>query len=35
MSATLDAEKFQEYFNGAPMLKIPGRTYPVDVYFSK
>lgn len=35
MSATLDAEKFQQYFFGAPRLDIPGRTFPVDVYFSK
>ena len=35
MSATLDAEKFQEYFNEAPRVDIPGRTYPVEVYFSQ
>lgn len=35
MSATLDAEKFQAYFQGAPRLNIPGRTFPVDVYYSK
>jgi pre-mRNA-splicing factor ATP-dependent RNA helicase DHX15/PRP43 len=35
MSATMDAVKFQEYFEGAPRLNIPGRMFPVDVYFSK
>jgi pre-mRNA-splicing factor ATP-dependent RNA helicase DHX15/PRP43 len=35
MSATMDAIKFQEYFEGSPRLNIPGRMYPVDVYFSK
>ena len=34
MSATLDAKKFQDYFEGAPLLKIPGRTYPVQVYYT-
>lgn len=30
MSATLDAEKFQEYFHGAPLMTVPGRTFPVE-----
>lgn len=34
MSATLDAEKFQEYFNGAPLLKVPGRTFPVEIFYA-
>lgn len=34
MSATLDAEKFQNYFRGAPLLKVPGRTFPVDVFYT-
>jgi len=34
MSATLDAEKFQEYFHGAPLLKVPGRTHPVETFFT-
>lgn len=34
MSATLDAEKFQNYFFNAPLLKVPGRTFPVEVYVS-
>ena len=35
MSATLDAAKFQEYFDGAPLLTVSGRTFPVDVFYSK
>lgn len=35
MSATMDAVKFQDYFDGAPRLNIPGRMFPVDVFFSK
>eukprot|EP01031_Cornospumella_fuschlensis_P050878 gene50878-62226_t len=34
MSATLDAAKFQKYFDGAPLLKVPGRTHPVEVFFT-
>ena len=34
-SATLDAEKFSEYFNGCPIFTIPGRTFPVEVLYSK
>ena len=34
-SATLDAEKFSEYFNECPILSIPGRTYPVEVLYSR
>eukprot|EP00835_Amoeboradix_gromovi_P006822 NODE_902_length_3237_cov_0.930848.p1 type:complete len:716 gc:universal NODE_902_length_3237_cov_0.930848:3036-889(-) len=34
MSATLDSSKFSEFFDGAPLLKIPGRTYPVDIYYT-
>ncbi|KAJ7943079.1 putative ATP-dependent RNA helicase [Quillaja saponaria] len=33
MSATLDAELFSSYFGRAPMIKIPGFTYPVRTYF--
>jgi pre-mRNA-splicing factor ATP-dependent RNA helicase DHX15/PRP43 len=35
MSATLDAEKFQNYFDNAPLLAVPGRTYPVEIYYTK
>ena len=34
MSATLDAAKFQSYFQGAPLLSVPGRTFPVEVYYT-
>lgn len=34
-SATLDAEKFSVYFNGCPIFSIPGRTYPVEIMYSK
>jgi hypothetical protein len=34
-SATLDAEKFSDYFDAAPIFKIPGRRYPVDIFYSK
>ncbi|CAG8478414.1 12463_t:CDS:2 [Acaulospora colombiana] len=34
MSATLDAEKFQKYFNEAPVLTVPGRTFPVEIYYT-
>ncbi|XP_020205180.1 DExH-box ATP-dependent RNA helicase DExH5, mitochondrial isoform X5 [Cajanus cajan] len=33
MSATLDAELFSSYFNGAATMKIPGFTYPVRTHF--
>ncbi|KAG8581021.1 hypothetical protein GDO81_007518 [Engystomops pustulosus] len=32
MSATLNAEKFSQYFDGCPMLHIPGLTFPVKEY---
>lgn len=34
MSATLDALKFQKYFDNAPLLKIPGRTFPVEIFYT-
>lgn len=34
-SATLDADKFSEYFNKCPIFTIPGRTYPVEVMYSR
>src|SRR5690242_15975682 len=46
MSATLDAQKFQKYFGikatadgsgtePAPLFKVPGRTHPVDVFYTE
>ena len=34
-SATLDAEKFSEYFDNAPIFRIPGRRYPVNILYTK
>ncbi len=34
-SATLDAEKFSAYFDDAPIFRIPGRRYPVSIYYTK
>ena len=34
-SATLDAAKFSEYFNACPILTIPGRTFPVEIMYSR
>ena len=34
-SATLDADKFADFFGSVPVFRIPGRTFPVDVLFSK
>ncbi|EDQ91696.1 uncharacterized protein MONBRDRAFT_17513 [Monosiga brevicollis MX1] len=34
-SATLDSVKFSEYFLGAPIFTIPGRTFPVEVLYTK
>lgn len=34
-SATLDAVKFSTYFFEAPIFTIPGRTYPVEILYTK
>jgi ATP-dependent RNA helicase DHX8/PRP22 len=34
-SATLDAVKFSEYFFEAPIFTIPGRTYPVEMLYTR
>ena len=34
-SATMDAEKFSTFFGNVPIYKIAGRTFPVDVLFTK
>lgn len=34
MSATLDAGKFQVYFDHCPLLTIPGRTHPVEIFYT-
>uniref|UniRef100_A0A7M4FHZ3 ATP-dependent RNA helicase DHX29 n=2 Tax=Crocodylus porosus TaxID=8502 RepID=A0A7M4FHZ3_CROPO len=32
MSATVDSEKFSSYFSHCPILRISGRSYPVEVF---
>lgn len=34
-SATLNAQKFSEYFDGAPIYYVPGRRFPVDIHYTK
>eukprot|EP00172_Hildenbrandia_rubra_P001067 Plantae.Rhodophyta-Hildenbrandia_rubra.ctg1640.p1 GENE.Plantae.Rhodophyta-Hildenbrandia_rubra.ctg1640~~Plantae.Rhodophyta-Hildenbrandia_rubra.ctg1640.p1 ORF type:complete len:897 (+),score=164.42 Plantae.Rhodophyta-Hildenbrandia_rubra.ctg1640:444-3134(+) len=34
-SATMNAEKFASFFGSCPVFKIPGRTFPVDTFFSR
>ncbi|CAG8698322.1 10198_t:CDS:10, partial [Ambispora leptoticha] len=34
-SATMNAEKFSAFFGHCPTFTIPGRTFPVDIMFSK
>ena len=34
-SATLDADKFSEYFNQCPIFSIPGRAFPVEIMYSR
>ncbi|XP_020599675.1 DExH-box ATP-dependent RNA helicase DExH6-like isoform X2 [Phalaenopsis equestris] len=33
MSATIDVERFSQYFSGCPVIQVPGFTYPVKTYF--
>ncbi|XAR52817.1 RNA helicase [Bertholletia excelsa] len=33
MSATLDAERFSQYFGGCPIIRVPGFTYPVKTFY--
>ncbi|KFK41995.1 hypothetical protein AALP_AA2G198700 [Arabis alpina] len=35
MSATLEAKKFLEYCNGAPLMKVPGRLHPVEILYTQ
>eukprot|EP01103_Thecamoeba_quadrilineata_P003091 TRINITY_DN12914_c0_g1_i1.p1 TRINITY_DN12914_c0_g1~~TRINITY_DN12914_c0_g1_i1.p1 ORF type:complete len:1086 (-),score=258.18 TRINITY_DN12914_c0_g1_i1:63-3320(-) len=34
-SATMDSKKFANFFGNIPVFTIPGRSFPVDVLFSK
>ncbi|KAH7064760.1 ATP-dependent RNA helicase A [Macrophomina phaseolina] len=33
MSATVDADRFSKYLDGAPIVTVPGRTFPVQTRF--
>eukprot|EP00658_Telonema_sp_P-2_P076881 TRINITY_DN6828_c0_g1_i5.p1 TRINITY_DN6828_c0_g1~~TRINITY_DN6828_c0_g1_i5.p1 ORF type:complete len:650 (-),score=117.59 TRINITY_DN6828_c0_g1_i5:192-2141(-) len=35
MSATLDAGKFQKYFESAPLIHVPGRLHPVEIFYTE
>jgi ATP-dependent helicase HrpA len=32
-SATIDLERFSRHFDGAPIIEVSGRTFPVDVWY--
>ena len=32
-SATIDLERFSQHFDGAPIVEVSGRTYPVDTWY--
>ncbi|MCL1095193.1 ATP-dependent RNA helicase HrpA [Shewanella kaireitica] len=32
-SATIDVERFSQHFNGAPVIEVSGRTYPVETRY--
>eukprot|EP00003_Mantamonas_plastica_P012695 TRINITY_DN2264_c0_g1_i1.p1 TRINITY_DN2264_c0_g1~~TRINITY_DN2264_c0_g1_i1.p1 ORF type:complete len:1312 (-),score=155.84 TRINITY_DN2264_c0_g1_i1:14049-17984(-) len=32
-SATIEVERFSEFFNKAPIIEVSGRTYPVDIRY--
>ncbi|KAK4305688.1 hypothetical protein Pmani_022431 [Petrolisthes manimaculis] len=34
-SATLDSAKFSDFFDEAPIFRIPGRRYPVHIYYTR
>ena len=34
-SATLDAQHFSDFFDYAPIFRVPGRRYPVDINYTK
>eukprot|EP01116_Phalansterium_solitarium_P017382 TRINITY_DN4265_c0_g1_i1.p1 TRINITY_DN4265_c0_g1~~TRINITY_DN4265_c0_g1_i1.p1 ORF type:complete len:701 (+),score=266.70 TRINITY_DN4265_c0_g1_i1:75-2177(+) len=34
MSATLDAGKFQQYFDGCPLMAVPGRLHSVEIFYT-
>ena len=34
-SATMDSQKFSDFFGGVPVFHIPGRTFPVEILHAK
>ena len=34
-SATMNSKQFSTFFNNAPIFSIPGRTFPVDIFYSE
>ena len=34
-SATIDAEKFSDYYGGAPIIQVSGRMYPVEIKYQQ
>ena len=34
-SATMDSDKFSSFFGNIPIFQIPGRTFPVETFYSK
>ncbi|XP_066579606.1 pre-mRNA-splicing factor ATP-dependent RNA helicase DHX16 [Amia ocellicauda] len=34
-SATLDTERFSTFFDNAPVFRVPGRRFPVDIFYTK
>jgi len=35
MSATLNAERFQAYFTGSPLIDVPGRVFDVEINYTE
>jgi ATP-dependent RNA helicase DHX29 len=33
MSATVEAQRFSQYFGNCPVISVPGRTFPVHVQY--
>lgn len=31
----MDAEKFSDFFDEAPIFRIPGRRFPVEIFYTK
>ena len=34
-SATMDSDKFSTFFGNIPVFNIPGRTFPVEIFYSR